>query len=333
MTPRPLRLSVLLAFSAIYFLWGSTFLAIRVVVAHVPPLFAAGVRFLIAGIALYFFAQWRSKSWPTARQWRNLTILAAIMFAVNYGAIFWAEKYLPSGLAAVLVATIPLFTVFFETVLLKQEPFRWQLFASIAIGFCGVAVLMLHGGESGLHLLPCLAILSGSFCWSLGSVLSRSIELPASRPLTAGAQMMLGGFLLLLCSLFAGEMRPFPSFTQPVALALLYLIVFGSLVAFTAYVWLLSHMPATRVASYAYVNPVVALAIGHWIGGETVSSHTLIGTALVLSSVLVTLSSKMIAKQTSNGVQSDRKTVPEFVSSDPTYLSKSFSARTSDENN
>jgi drug/metabolite transporter (DMT)-like permease len=288
---RSLSLPALLSFFAIYFIWGSTYLAIRISVEYLPPLFAAGVRFFVAGGALYLFAQHKAEAWPTARQWRNLAGLSVIMFTINYAALFWAEKYIPSGIASVLVATIPLWTILFETILLSKEYFRLQLLLSIAIGFGGVSILMLHRGEGGLHLLPCLVILCGSFCWSLGSVLSRSIELPASRPLIAGAEMMIGGILLLLSSLALGEMHSRPHFTMPAVMALLYLIIFGSLLAYTAYVWLLSHMSATRVASYAYVNPVVAVAIGHWAGAEPVSLRTILGTVLVLFSVLFTLRS------------------------------------------
>lgn len=289
---RNLSLTALLAFFAIYFIWGSTYLAIRISVEHLPPFFAAGVRFFAAGGALYIFAQYKAKAWPTMRQWRNLAGLSVIMFTINYAALFWAEKYVPSGIASVIVATIPLWTILFETILLRQERFRLQLLLSIAMGFCGVSILMLHRGEGGLRLLPCLVILCGSLCWSLGSVLSRSVDLPASKPLIAGAEMMMGGMLLLISSALAGEMHPLPQFTIPAVLALLYLIIFGSLLAYTAYVWLLGHMTATRVASYAYVNPVVAVSIGHWAGGEALSLRTIMGTALVLFSVLFTLKSK-----------------------------------------
>jgi drug/metabolite transporter (DMT)-like permease len=202
---------------------------------------------------------------------------------------------------------IPIFTIVFETLLIRHESFRWTLWLSIALGFCGVAVLMLHGGESGLHLLPCLVILCGSMSWCLGSVLSRKLALPQSKPLISGSEMLLGGILLLLSSSVAGELHPLPHFTKSSVLALLYLIIFGSLLAYTAYVWLLSHMTATRVASYAYVNPVVAVAIGHWLGGEPLSGRTILGTGLVLVSVLVTLRSQSTTKKTTNPVAETAK--------------------------
>jgi len=155
--------------------------------------------------------------------------------------------------------------------------------------FAGVAVLLLPNGRQHFGLLPCLAILAGATTWSLGSVLTRSMDLPKSRPLTAGAAMMLGGAALLAISAGFGEMHPFPHVSLRGGLALLYLIVFGSLLAFTAFVWLLAHMPATRVASHAYVNPIVAVALGYFAAGEVVTMRMLAGTVLVLTSVFLIL--------------------------------------------
>jgi drug/metabolite transporter (DMT)-like permease len=150
-------------------------------------------------------------------------------------------------------------------------------------------VLVLPDAPQHFGILPCVAILAGATTWSLGSVLNRSLELPKSRPLTAGAAMMLGGGVLLVLSVAFGEMHPLPHVSIRAALALLYLIVFGSLLAFTAFVWLLARMPATRVASHAYVNPVVAVALGYFVAGEVITSRTLVGAALVLTSVFLIL--------------------------------------------
>lgn len=285
-------LLAILSFFSIYIIWGSTYLAIRITVADLPPFFAAGVRFLIAGGLLYGFVQAKSRSFPTGKQWRNLAIVALLMFFLNYGALFWSERYLPSGIASVLVSMIPLITVLFETVLLRQEKFRWQLLLAILMGLGGVMLLMLHEGSGTARILPSVVLLCGSTCWCLGSVLARSFDLPASKPLTSGAEMLLGGLFLILWSAIKGEMHPLPHLTTRSVLALLYLIFFGSLLAYTAYVWLLGHMPATRVASYAYVNPVVAVALGYFFGGEAVTSHTLLGTGIILASVLLTLQSR-----------------------------------------
>jgi drug/metabolite transporter (DMT)-like permease len=288
-TGRSFRIRVLLAFFAIYVLWGTTFLAIRVAVEELPPLFAAGSRFFIAGTVLFGFMLARGETRPSVRQWRNLLVMSLLMFVAEYGPLFWAEKYVPSGVVSVLAATIPILTLVLEMLVLRQQRWRLSQAAATLLGFGGVGVLLLPGGEQHFGLVPCLAILAGCTTWSLGTVLSRSMDLPKARPVTAGAAMMLGGGMLLLLSAGFGEMHPVPHVSLRAALALLYLIVFGSLLAFTAFVWLLAHMPATRVASHAYVNPIVAVALGYFVAGEPVTLRTLVGTALVLISVFIIL--------------------------------------------
>jgi drug/metabolite transporter (DMT)-like permease len=282
-------IQVLLAFFAIYVLWGTTFLAIRIAVQEVPPLFAAGTRFFIAGAVLYGFMRLRGRPRPTASQWRSLAIIGLLMFVAEYGPLFWAEKYVPSGIASVLEATLPLITMALEVWVFRRHRFHWPLLAAVLIGFLGVSALLFHNGERSFAILPCIAILAGATTWSLGSVLNRSLDLPDSRPLTSGAAMVLGGGMLLVLSACFGELHPFPHISLRGALALLYLIVCGSLLGFTAFVWLLARMPATRVSSHAYVNPVVAVALGYFFAGETITVRTLLGTALVLASVVLIL--------------------------------------------
>lgn len=282
---------VFLSFFAIYVLWGTTFLAIRIAVAELPPLFAAGARFFTAGVLLYSFMRIKGETGPSKKQWRNLLLMGLLMFVAEYGPLFWAEKYVPSGIASVLEATIPLITLALEMLILRQQRLRWTVMAATVMGFCGVGVLLLPGAQGHLAILPCAAILAGAVTWSLGSVLTRSMDLPKSRPLTAGAAMMLGGGILLALSASFGEMHPFPHVSMRSGLALLYLIVCGSLLAFTSFVWLLARMPATRVASHAYVNPIVAVAValGYFVAGEVITPRTLAGTALVVTSVFLIL--------------------------------------------
>ncbi len=277
------RLRMILAFFAIYFLWGTTFLAIRIAVEELPPLYAAGVRFFIAGTVLLGFMLARGAARPTAAQWRNLLVLSLLMFVAEYGPLFWAEKYVPSGVVSVLAATIPIITLVMEMLILRKQKWSLGLAAATLLGFGGVGVLLLPGGPQHFPVVPCLAILGGCTTWSLGTVLSRSMDLPRARPMTAG-----GGMLLLLSAGF-GELHHVPHVSLRAALALLYLIVFGSLLAFTAFVWLLAHMPATRVSSHAYVNPIVAVGLGYFAAGEPVTLRTLAGTALVLFSVFMIL--------------------------------------------
>jgi len=282
-------LKTALAFLAIYILWGTTFLAIRVAVREVPPLFAAGSRMFLAGIILYGWMRLRGAVRPTRLQWRNLAIMGVLMFVVDYGPLFWAEKYVPSGIAAVLAATVPLMTIAFEMLVFRMQPFRWSLIGAVLLGFCGVGVLLLPDPHQHLPLLPCIAILVGTAGWCLGTVLSRRMVLPESRPVTSGAAMMIGGVVLLALSGGFGELHPWPHISRNAALAIAYLITCGSLLAFTAYVWLLGRMPASKVSSYAYVNPVVAVALGYFAMGEPITAHSIAGAALVLVSVFLIL--------------------------------------------
>ncbi|HTB98969.1 MAG TPA: EamA family transporter [Terracidiphilus sp.] len=283
------RLRIILAFFCIYFLWGTTFLAIRIAVEELPPLFAAGSRFFIAGAALYLFMRLRGATPPTRIQWRNLALTGLVMFVAEYGPLFWAEKYVTSGIVSVLAATIPILTLILEIIILRQKHFHASTIISTLLGFAGVGILMLHIEGGSVSIIPCIAVLLGSICWSLGSIFNRSLDMPKSRPVTSGATMMLGGIGLLALSAAIGEIHPFPHVSLRAAGAVLYLIIFGSLVAFTAYIWLLGHMPASRVSSYAYVNPIVAVALGHFAAAEPVTLRTLAGTALVLISVFLIL--------------------------------------------
>jgi drug/metabolite transporter (DMT)-like permease len=284
------RLRVALAFFAIYVLWGSTYLAIRVAVASVPPLLAAGIRFVIAGTALYLWCRVRGTPHPSRREWRNLTILGALMFLLAYSGLFWAEKSLPSGVASVLVATIPVWTALLEVVVLKRRQLRWTLAVAIVLGLGGVATLAFDPSSAhDVNLLPCLAILGSEIAWSVGTIATTMMALPQSKPISAGAQMLTGGAMLMLSSLAIGEWSPRPHVSATAAAAIAYLIVAGSLVAFTAYQWLLTEMPTITVTSYAYVNPVIALMIGYWLGGETIDLRTVVGSTLILASTTALL--------------------------------------------
>jgi drug/metabolite transporter (DMT)-like permease len=287
-----LRIQTILAFFAIYVIWGSTFLAIRIAVLAAPPWFCAGVRFFVAGTVLFVFALVRGMQWPTLREWRSLGIIGTLMFSMTYGALFWGEQYVPSGITSILESTLPLMTVILEVFVLRQQKFRWSVLLAMTLGICGVTLTMFKGGQSSFGafgVFPCLVILGGSASWSLGAVLSRSLTLPKSRIVTAGAEMMLGGAMLLLLSLGSGELHPFPSIPPKAVFALVYLVVAGSLVGFTAFVWLLARMSASRVASHAFVNPIVAVALGYFVASEEITPQTLLGATLVVGSVILTL--------------------------------------------
>jgi drug/metabolite transporter (DMT)-like permease len=286
---RNLDPGVVFAFLAIYLIWGTTFFAIRIAVSEIPPLFAAGVRMFLAGVILLAFMWMRGAERPTRLQWRNLALMGSLMFVIDYGALFWAERYIPSGIAAVLSATVPLMTIAFEIFIFRLQPFRWTLIAAVLLGFAGVGVLLLPDPRQSLPVVPCVVVLLGTAAWCLGTVLSRRLVLPDSRPVAAGGSMMIGGAVLLIVSALFGELHPWPHASARAVVALAYLILFGSVLAFTAYVWLLGRMPASTVASYAYVNPVVAVALGYFAAGEPLTAHVVAGAALVLVSVYMIL--------------------------------------------
>jgi drug/metabolite transporter (DMT)-like permease len=286
------RAKTLLAFAIIYLVWGSTFLAIRIGVHEVPPLLFAAMRFTVAGLLLFGWTLARRAPWPTPRQWLSIFLLAALIFVGDYGLLFWAEQRVASGLAAVMLATIPLFTALFEILLLRTQRLTLRLCSALLIGLLGVAVLMSHSfrlGSAPVSTMGALALIVGAVFWSVASVLTRKLPLPSSRALSSGAQMLAGGLLLTFASLLFGEPHSFhPAAVSLSAwIALAYLIVFGSLIGFTAYVWLIHRQSPTKVGTYAYVNPVIAVLIGYFFAGEPLSLRTILGTLLVLVSVLL----------------------------------------------
>jgi drug/metabolite transporter (DMT)-like permease len=291
-TAKPRAWKVLLAFSIIYFVWGSTFLAIRVGVREVPPLLLAGMRFFSAGIVLYVWMRAKGTPSPSLRQWGSVTALATMIFVCDYGLLFWAEKRVPSGIAAVILATIPVFIAISEILVLRTQRLTVRLGFALLLGLAGVAVLMSRTvglGEKPVDTLGAMALIASAVSWSIASVLSRKLPQPESKVMSSGAQMLAGGLLLFVAAAMFGEFRGFqvPAVSRGAWMALLYLIVAGSIVGFTAYVWLLHYESPTKVGTYAYVNPVVAVLVGYFLGGEALGARTVAGTMLVLVSVIV----------------------------------------------
>ena len=282
----------LLAYAIIYFVWGSTFLAIRVGVHEVPPFLLAALRFFIAGLVLYGWMLLKGERSPTLREWRSAAILGVLIFVLDYGFLFWAEQRVPSGIAAVMMATIPVFMAFSEILLLKTQKLTVRLLAASAIGIAGVAVLTIRSVDVGgapIDLIGATALIIAAIGFSISAALTRILPLPKSKVMNSGAQMLAGGILLTLTSAALGEFGRFhpQAVSMKAWLSLLYLIVAGSIIAFTAYVWLLHHESPTKVGTYAYVNPVVAVIIGYFLGGEALGTRTILGTLCVLVSVIV----------------------------------------------
>jgi drug/metabolite transporter (DMT)-like permease len=282
----------LLAFAIIYFVWGSTFLAIRIGVREVPPFLLAAMRFLVAGLVLYGWTIARGERSPSGRQWASVSLLALLIFVLDYGLVFWAEQRVPSGIAAVMMATIPAFMALSEIIFLGTQRLTVRLALALLIGLGGVAVLVsrsLDLGGTPIDRLGAVALIVASMSWSVASALTRKLQLPPSKVMSSGAQMLAGGVFLALTSSALGEFRNFHPWTvsRGAWLSLLYMIVAGSIIAFTAYVWLIHHESPTKVGTYAYVNPVVAVLLGYFLGGEALGLRTILGTLFVLISVVV----------------------------------------------
>jgi len=282
----------LLAFGIIYLVWGSTFLAIRIGVHELPPFLFAAMRFLIAGLILCGWMFAHGERSPSALQWRSLFLLALLIFVLDYGLLFWAEQRVPSGIAAVMMATIPVFMALSEIIFLRTQRLTVRLASALFVGLAGVAVLMsrsLNLGGAPIDTSGAIALIIGSVSWSIASVLTRKLPLPSSKVMSSGAQMLAGGILLSLVAAALGEFRNFHPGTVSRAtwFSLLYLIVAGSIIGFTAYVWLIHHESPTKVGTYAYVNPVVAVLLGFFLGDEPLGLRTILGTLFVLISVVL----------------------------------------------
>jgi drug/metabolite transporter (DMT)-like permease len=301
---RPPSWKILLAFSIIYFVWGSTFLAIRIGVHEVPPFLLAALRFFTAGLVLYAWLRVKGTPAPTRREWLAASGLGALIFVLDYGCLFWAEQRVPSGVTAVVLATIPVFIALLEIIFLRTQKLTLRLGLALTVGICGVAVLVNRSfslGEAPINRTGAIALLFASATWSIATVLTRRAPLPASKAMSAAAQMLTGGAMLFLLAAVTNEFSGFRA-TQVswnAWFALVYLIIAGSIVGFTAYVWLLHYESPTKVGTYAYVNPVVAVCLGYFFGGEGIGARTLLGTALVLVSVITITTTKKVAATTS----------------------------------
>jgi drug/metabolite transporter (DMT)-like permease len=268
--------------ASVYLIWGSTYLAIRVMVRTVPPLYGAGARFVVAGALMLAFVGRRRALNVTRRELLASALIGTLLAAGGNGLVTVAEQDVPSGLAALLVASVPLWIVLYRTAARDRVPRATLL--SVAVGFVGVALLLLPGNRpSGVPLGPSLVILGAAASWGFGSFISKSVPLPRDGLVTTGWQMFFGGIVLALGGAIAGEHVGTPSAES--AWSWLYLVVIGSLVAYTSYTWLLRNAPIQQVSTYAYVNPVVAVILGALILNESVGFMTVVGTAVIVASV------------------------------------------------
>ncbi len=290
------RSRVIAAFAAVYIVWGSTYLAIRYAVETIPPFFMVGARFLVSGAVLYAWSRWRGEPRPTRSQWRDGFITGVLLLCCGNGAVAWAEQRVPSGLAALLVAVVPLWMVVVDWLRPHGARPRVSVAAGVVVGLVGLVVLIgprALVGRGDVDRSAAVVLVIASLAWAAGSVYNRYGARPNSATMSTGLQMIAGSVVLLLVGVVAGE--PGTLHLARVSFASwmgwLYLVTFGSLVGFTAYVYLLRAVSPAKASTYAYVNPVVAVFLGWAVAGEPVTMRTLGAAAIILGGVaMITIS-------------------------------------------
>jgi drug/metabolite transporter (DMT)-like permease len=287
--------AVWIALAIVYLAWGSTYLGIRVMDRTIPPFLGAGVRYVAAGaLLLVALTAWRRRLPRVApRELASLVAVSVLLLVAGNGGVTYAERHVPSGLAALLVASVPLWILVIR--LLAGDRPRRATLGGLAIGFVGVGLLVLRGGaQQGVSVGHMLLVVGAAACWALGSWLSGRLPMPADASAGTAIEMLIGGAVLLALSLLSGEhwraLTEHASADSLVAVA--YLALFGSILAFTAYVWLLQHAPISQVSTYAYVNPIVAVALGAFVLGEPITAITLAGGAIIVLAVAVVIRSE-----------------------------------------
>ena len=306
MTPadrrRPSTAAVIVALLTVYVVWGSTYLAIAVMIETLPPLLAAGIRFGTAGLltlgAVTVYTRWirrETMERPTRRHWRSAAIIGVLLLLCGNGGVVLAELRIPSGVAAVLVATVPIWMALFDAIQTRRAP-SLLVVGGLVAGFVGVAVLLVpvEGIETLDPVGIGLVVLFGAIAWAIGSLYARTAELPRSQLVATGMEMVAGGLALMLGGVVLGELGHIDpgSFSTRSLLAFAYLIVFGSILAFTAYTWLLANVPVAVAGTYAYVNPVVAVGLGAILLSEPITARTVLATVLIVGAVIAMVSGR-----------------------------------------
>ncbi len=313
---------LIVAFAAIYLLWGSTYLAIKYVIETLPPFISAGARYLLAGATLFIVGRF-SKDYekPTLAQWRSSAVVGTLLFLGGVGGVVVAEHHITSGLAALLVATEPFWVVLLSWLWLKGARPDWRVALGLLIGFVGVYLLMdggaVQAGSDANHLFGMILVIAAGLCWATGSIYGVRARASKSPILASGMQMLAGGSAMLLVGTLMGEWTGFEigDVSRNSWFAFAYLLVFGSLIGFTAYSWLLKNARPAMVATYAYVNPVIAVILGWAIAGESFTGRTLLGAGVIVGSVV------LITSQNSEAIREEKTVSIEGPTENcPTYL-------------
>jgi drug/metabolite transporter (DMT)-like permease len=278
---------------ALYLVWGTTYLAIRFAVQTIPPFLMAGSRFLASGLILYIWRRLAGDPAPSARQWRSAIIIGVLLLLGGNGIVSWAEQHVASGIAALMIASIPLWIAVIDAARPGGIRPDARIVAGLLLGFAGMALLITSSGgaaqATGRDFVGLLALLGAALIWSIGSIYARDADMPESSLLGTGMEMLGGAAGLFLVGSLSGEwaqMHP-RSIATSSLLGLAYLVVFGSLIGFVSYTWLLRHAPLSLVSTYAYVNPVVAIFVGAWLGKEVINGRIILSALIIIGSVVV----------------------------------------------
>ncbi len=290
-----LKTKIFIAFGAIYVIWGTTYLAIRFAIETIPPFFMMGFRFLSAGTFLYSWARFRGETTPRLQQWRTAVVVGILLFLGGHGTLAWSEQVLPSGVAALIVATTPVWMILLSHVRSPMGRIGRRVILGLALGFLGMVLIIeptkLIGGQS-VDMLGTAVLLLGTLSWCTGSVYSKYTNLPKSPLLVSGMTMLCGGTALVLVGLLTGEFNALSSASALSLVSLFYLILFGSITAFTAYIWLLNTVSPAQVSTYAFVNPIIAVFVGWFGGGESLSPRLLLAAIFMIAGVGALVSRK-----------------------------------------
>ncbi len=309
-----MKSKIWLALLALYIVWGSTYLGIKVAIETIPPFFHASIRFLVSGIILVVWQRSAGQALPTRRQWGSVAIIGTLLLLGGNGLVSWAEQFIPSGIAALIIGSMPMFLVVAEALRPKGVKPTWRAIIGLLIGFAGIFILVgpaeISGSSTKLNPFGVIALLGACVTWASGSIYSKTADLPKSSLMNTGAQMLMGSVSLLIVSLLTGELHGWDitAVSSRSIYGLTYLILIGSLVGFASYGWLLQNAPISLVATYAYVNPIVAVFLGNWIGDEPLEPRIWIAAAIIIGSVIFinTGSKPQVKKEAKEQLASDQ---------------------------
>jgi drug/metabolite transporter (DMT)-like permease len=293
------RLKIWVALLAVYIVWGSTYLAIRFAVQTIPPFLMVATRFLVAGAILFAWRRLRGDPLPTPRQWLSAAIVGLLLLVLGNGSVVWAEQYVPSGITALIVGTAPLFMVLIDALRPGGGLPDARTSLGVLLGFGGIVILIdpasLSANPERFFVLGLAVVFLATFFWALGSLYSRKAKLPSSPLLGTGMEMLVGGAILMGIATISGEWRQLNLAAVSLRswLGLIYLIVFGALVGFVAYTWLLRSAPTPLVSTYAYVNPLIAIFLGAWLGQESLTLRILLAALVIVGAVIIINSSRV----------------------------------------